>query len=158
MIKQLVFSIFLVSTVFSCAQENSEGTEQEYPVVKTAAEWKAELSADEYYVIREKGTERPFTGDLLDNKAEGTYTCRACEHPLFESDTKFKSGTGWPSFFEAIKGNVVEDEDSTLGMRRVEILCQQCGGHLGHVFNDGPEPTGLRYCVNSASLDFVPKP
>lgn len=126
-------------------------------ITKTDAEWKAQLSEEEYYILRKKGTERSFTGDLLENKATGTYTCSGCELPLFESDTKFKSGTGWPSFWKAIEGNVAEDVDNTHGMRRVEILCNRCDGHLGHVFDDGPKPTGLRYCVNSVSLNFVEK-
>lgn len=130
--------------------------EQLEKIVKTPAEWKAELSEKEYYVLREAGTERAFTGDLLDNKKEGTYTCRGCALPLFASSTKFKSGTGWPSFYEPIKeGYVLEKADNSYGMRRVEVLCGRCDGHLGHVFEDGPRPTGLRYCINSVSLDFV---
>lgn len=127
-------------------------------VVKSEAEWKAQLTEQEFYVLRKKGTERSFTGDLLNNKKNGTYVCAACSLPLFESDTKFKSGTGWPSFWEPIgTANVLEDEDNSHGMRRVEVLCGSCNGHLGHVFNDGPQPTGLRYCINSVSLDFVEK-
>ncbi len=127
-------------------------------VIKTAKEWKAELNDNEYYVLREKGTERAFTGDLWDHKGEGTYVCAACSLPLFESGTKFKSGTGWPSFWEPVKsGHVIEEADNTHGMRRVEVLCGSCDGHLGHVFNDGPKPTGLRYCINSVSLDFIEK-
>ncbi|MCB0662900.1 MAG: peptide-methionine (R)-S-oxide reductase MsrB [Saprospiraceae bacterium] len=127
-------------------------------VVKSAAEWKAELSDMEYYVLREKGTERAFTGDLWDNKKEGTYTCAACGLPLFSSDTKFKSGTGWPSFYQPLNSYCVEeDSDNTHGMVRTEVLCNRCGGHLGHVFDDGPNPTGLRYCINSVSLNFEEK-
>jgi len=126
------------------------------PVVKTDKEWKAELSDQEYYVLREKGTERSFSGDLWDFKGDGVYTCRACALPLFDSETKFKSGTGWPSYFEPVKKeHVREDTDHILGYPRTEVLCNRCGGHLGHVFKDGPKPTGLRYCINSASLDFV---
>jgi len=125
---------------------------------KTEAEWKKELSDKEFYILREKGTERAFTGDLLKNKEEGTYVCAACSLPLFESSTKFKSGTGWPSFWEPTKsGHVLEEEDTSYGMRRVEVVCGACDGHLGHVFDDGPKPTGLRYCINSVSLDFVKK-
>lgn len=125
---------------------------------KSESEWKSELTEMEYYVLREKGTERSFTGDLLTNKEEGTYICAGCRLPLFESGTKFKSGTGWPSFWEPIEeGHVTEETDLTHGMKRVEVLCAACNGHLGHVFKDGPNPTGLRYCINSVSLDFLKK-
>ena len=121
---------------------------------KSESEWKTQLTKLEYYVIRKKGTERAFTGELWDNKKEGTYVCKACDLPLFSSDTKFKSGTGWPSFYTYIKKeNVAEEIDRTYGVR-TEVLCARCGGHLGHVFKDGPKPTGLRYCVNSTSLKF----
>jgi peptide-methionine (R)-S-oxide reductase len=124
-------------------------------VVKSEEEWKNKLSPVQYKVLREKGTERAFTGPLLDNHDKGVYTCAACGADLFDSDTKFESGSGWPSFYAPIaKENVATEADDTLGMRRIEILCRRCGGHLGHVFDDGPKPTGLRYCVNSASLDF----
>ncbi len=127
-------------------------------IMKSEAEWKAELTEEEFYILRQKGTERSFTGDLLSNKEEGTYVCAGCDLPLFESGTKFKSGTGWPSFWEPVgSANVLEDADTSHGMRRVEVLCGRCDGHLGHVFDDGPKPTGLRYCINSVSLDFVKK-
>ncbi|MCB9783588.1 MAG: bifunctional methionine sulfoxide reductase B/A protein [Candidatus Omnitrophica bacterium] len=120
-------------------------------------EWKERLSPDEFDVLREKGTERAFTGDLLKNKEEGVYTCAGCGLPLFSSDTKFDSGTGWPSYYQPISpGNMEEESDHSYGMVRTEVMCPRCGGHLGHVFNDGPQPTGLRYCINSVSLDFVP--
>ncbi len=127
-------------------------------VEKSAKQWRSELTEMEYYVLRESGTERAFTGDLWNNKKEGTYTCAGCGLALFDSETKFKSGTGWPSFYEPIgEGRIIEKEDISHGMRRVEVLCGSCGGHQGHVFPDGPQPTGLRYCINSVSLDFVPK-
>lgn len=126
-------------------------------VEKTEAEWKAVLTAEEFYVLRKSGTERAFTGDLWDNHEKGTYVCAACGLPLFDSETKFNSGTGWPSFYQPIKQNYVEvGTDTSHGMVRDEVRCARCGGHLGHVFDDGPAPTGLRYCMNSVSMNFVP--
>lgn len=125
-------------------------------VVKTDAEWKKQLSAEAYQVARGKGTERPFCGVFYDNRQTGTYTCTCCALPLFRSDAKFDSGTGWPSFFQPIaKENVTFIEDRSYGIR-TEILCTRCDCHLGHVFEDGPKPTGLRFCLNSVSLNFVP--
>lgn len=124
---------------------------------QTDREWRDKLSAEQYQVLRQGGTERAFTGEYWDTKTEGIYRCAGCGEKLFHSETKFDSGSGWPSFFEPLSPKIIdEEEDRSFGMRRTEIKCAQCGGHLGHVFDDGPNPTGLRYCVNSASLDHDP--
>ncbi|MGH8491575.1 MAG: peptide-methionine (R)-S-oxide reductase MsrB [Moraxellaceae bacterium] len=130
----------------------------ERKVVKSDAEWRAELSPAEFNVCREKGTERAFTGEYWDEHRAGTYLCRACGEALFSSEAKYDSGSGWPSFFQALEKDAIDEhKDGTHGMIRTEITCRRCGSHLGHVFPDGPRPTGLRYCVNSASLRLAPE-
>jgi len=130
---------------------------KKYPVEKTEQDWKEQLSDDEYVVLRQKGTERPFTGKYNMHFEKGTYTCMACSAPLFHSNTKFDSGCGWPSFDESIEGSIEYIRDTSHGMIRTEIVCTNCGSHLGHVFDDGPTATGQRYCVNSVSIDFDKK-
>ena len=136
-------------------EPRADRTESADFVEKSEAEWKKELSPQQYRVLREKGTEPPFTGKYWNEHTDGIYRCAACGNPVFDATTKFESGTGWPSFFEPLDPNRVEtEEDRSYGMRRVEVHCARCGSHLGHVFDDGPRPTGLRYCINSVSLDL----
>jgi peptide-methionine (R)-S-oxide reductase len=125
---------------------------------RSDAEWKKILSPEQYEVLRRKGTERAFTGKYYTSKETGVYRCAGCGNPLFDSETKFDSGSGWPSYYQAVSEDAVDTvEDQSYGMTRTEVLCARCGGHLGHVFPDGPEPTGRRYCINSISLDFEPR-
>lgn len=167
----LLIPVFLVTGgLFSCVGQTnqkqlaaSQSTKEiDSPggrrVVKTNAEWKKTLTADQYAVMREKGTERAGTSPLNHNKEKGVYVCAACQNPLFSSSAKFESGTGWPSFFQPIAKNAVHEEtDRSYGMERVEVLCSVCDAHLGHVFEDGPKPTGLRYCMNGVALTFEKK-
>jgi methionine-R-sulfoxide reductase len=132
------------------------GPVESAPVMKTDAEWRQQLTPEQFLIARGKGTERAFCGNLLDNKRSGIYVCVCCQLPLFGSDSKFNSGTGWPSFFQPVADeNVTLHPDTSYGMIRTEILCARCGGHLGHVFDDGPAPTRLRFCINSESLAFI---
>ncbi len=128
-----------------------------YEISKSDAEWKKILTPEQYHILREEGTEKPFTSALVNEHREGTYMCAGCDYPLFESSAKFDSGTGWPSFFFAIQRHVATKRDRSLFMERTEYHCARCGGHHGHLFDDGPKPTGLRYCSNGAALTFRPK-
>ena len=158
---QILFLCTILSIAFSACSQNQKTTSttmENFKVNKTNEEWKKQLTPEQFDVIRLKGTERAFTGKFDDHWDSGTYVCAACGNELFNSNSKFNAGCGWPSFYEALdKTKVIEKTDYSHGMARTEIICTKCGGHLGHVFDDGPKPTGLRYCINSVSLDFKKK-
>lgn len=143
-----------VRTLFSGAPAQAADV---YEVTRTEAEWRKLLSPEQFYVLRKAGTERPYSSSLDKEKRAGTFACAGCALPLFSSQTKFNSGTGWPSFWKPLDNAVRKHSDTTFGMTRDEVLCRRCGGHLGHVFDDGPPPTGLRYCMNGISLNFTPQ-
>lgn len=156
---RLLFLIFismsLLVNINSFAQEKNNRKEKQVENFNSEEYWKKLLTKEQYHVLREKGTERPFTGEYWNHFEKGVYKCAACGEVLFESDTKFDAGCGWPSFYKAIdKSKIIEKDDFSYGMHRIEVMCKNCGGHLGHVFPDGPKPTGLRYCINSVSIKF----
>ncbi len=158
--KFLLPSLIFIAAAFGCTAQSKKNIASpvKYEITKTDAEWKKQLTPLQFDVTRKEGTEQPYTGAYWDNHKAGTYYCICCDLPLFSSTTKFDSGTGWPSFWQPIDPkNVNENVDNSLGMERTEVVCRRCGAHLGHVFPDGPKPTGLRYCMNSASLKFVAK-
>lgn len=151
----IYISMSLLVNINSFAQEKKNRKEKQVENFNSEEYWKKLLTKEQYHVLREKGTERPFTGEYWNHFEKGVYKCAACGEVLFESDTKFDAGCGWPSFYKAIdKSKIIEKDDFSYGMHRIEVMCKNCGGHLGHVFPDGPKPTGLRYCINSVSIKF----
>ncbi|MDQ6625059.1 MAG: peptide-methionine (R)-S-oxide reductase MsrB [Verrucomicrobiota bacterium] len=157
----LLLGAFLTASVFAADEQAPQPSQPNMndKVEKTDAEWKAQLTPQQYYVLREKGTEAPFKNEYNDNHEKGIFRCAACAKELYSSDAKFESGTGWPSFFQPISPDAVRTEsDRKMFIKRTEVLCARCGGHLGHVFDDGPQPTGLRYCMNSVAMKFEKQP
>lgn len=153
----LFFSLMAIQSKCQ-VNEHDSGESKKYEIEKTEEEWKAILSPEQFDVLRNKATECAFTGEYFDFKGKGIFVCAGCNNELFETKTKYNSGSGWPSFYAPIKEGVIEEiPDNSYGMMRTEILCSKCGGHLGHLFEDGPRPTGLRYCVNSAAIHFIAK-
>ncbi|MCG6204492.1 peptide-methionine (R)-S-oxide reductase MsrB [Rhodopseudomonas sp. HC1] len=158
--RRLLLASAAVASVFGfrwLRPEEARAAEK-FEIEKTPEEWRAQLTPMQYHILREEGTERPFSSPLLKEHRKGTFACAGCDLPLFASDTKYDSGTGWPSFWQPLPNAVGERKDSTLGMIRTEVHCRRCGGHLGHVFDDGPKPTGLRYCMDGYALTFKPSP
>ncbi len=158
---KLVYLLLLTFSIISCEGQEKRQEKRaanNFKIDKTEAQWKQQLTPEQYHILREKGTERPFSGKYVDNFETGTYVCAACKNVLFKSDAKFKTDCGWPSFDQAIDGSVNYHEDNSFGMQRIEVTCADCGGHLGHVFDDGPEQTtGKRYCTNSVAVKFIPQ-
>jgi peptide-methionine (R)-S-oxide reductase len=152
----IVFMLMVMCTTVACQNRNSEKQiTTNLSSVPMNDDWKSKLTPEQYYVLREKGTERAFTGKYWNHKENGVYACAGCGEELFTSTTKFDSGCGWPSFYDVMEqGKIKTEKDYSFGMVRIEVMCGKCGGHLGHVFDDGPRPTGLRYCINSVSIDF----
>jgi len=146
--------ILSAASLLACARQATASPADHFEVTHTDAEWKQLLTGDQYDILRNAGTEMPYSSPLNDEHGRGVFSCAGCARDLFSSDTKFDSGTGWPSFWKPLDGAVIERSDGSLGMERTEVLCSRCGGHLGHVFDDGPQPTGLRYCMNGDAMTF----